>query len=124
MATTVTAEADRRHPVLPDIGKPVMAKAHVQLPDTDDTLPEEAWNELIGTAIQRAVLFVGWSNKEAAAKVGVDDAEFGKWLSGGRRPHLDRLFAVPELREPLVVMLSQMVGAAVRLQIEFERKGA
>lgn len=102
-------------PVLPDIGRPVMAKANVRIPD-------KAWNELIGLAIQRSVLFVGWTNKEAAAKVGVDDAEFGKWLSGGRRPQFDKLFAVAELREPLCAFLSEIAGAVVKLQIAFERK--
>jgi hypothetical protein len=112
-----TATADR-HPVLPDIGRPRMAKVHVQTPDIAQ------WNELLGQAIQRTVLYVGWSNKEAAAKVGVDDAEFGKWLSGGRRPQFDKLFAVPELREPLCVFLSQMAGAVIKTQIEFERRTA
>lgn len=117
MPTTVTHATSSGHPVLPDIGRPVMAKLDVRVPD-------KAWNELIGRAIQRAVALVGWTNKEAAAKVAVDDAEFGKWLSGGRRPQFDRLFAVEELREPLIVALSQMVGAAIRTHIEFERKSA
>jgi hypothetical protein len=78
-----------------------MAKANVQTPDID-------WQQQIGRAIQRAVALVGWSNKEAAAKVGTDDAEFGKWLSGARRPQFDRLFAVEELRWPLIVCLAKM----------------
>ena len=64
------------------------------------------WHERIGQAIQRAVAIVGWSNKEAAAQVGVDDAEFGKWLSGTRRPQLDKLFAVEALRWPLIQALA------------------
>lgn len=89
------------HPVLPDIGRPRMANASVRTPDI-------AWNELIGGAIQRAVALVGWSNKEAAARVGVDDAEFGKWLSGARRPQMDRLMAVEELRWPLMQCLAAL----------------
>lgn len=89
------------HPVLPDIGKARMAKADVRIPDV-------AWNERIGAAIQRAVAIVGWTNKEAAAKVGADDAEFGKWLSGGRRPQFDKLFALDELRWPLIQCLAQL----------------
>lgn len=115
MPTTLKGSAVSSHPVLPDIGRPVMAKVDVRIPD-------KAWNQLIGLAIQRAVAFVGWTNKEAAAKVGVDDAEFGKWLSGGRRPQFDKLFAVDELREPVCAFLSEIAGAVVKLQIAFERK--
>jgi hypothetical protein len=115
MADSLKHSAVSSHPVLPDMGKARMAKVDVRIPD-------EAWNQLIGRAIQRAVAFVGWTNKEAAAKVGVDDAEFGKWLSGGRRPQFDKLFAIEELREPLCAFLSEIAGAVVRLQIAFERK--
>ncbi|MCR4376281.1 MAG: helix-turn-helix domain-containing protein [Acidobacteria bacterium] len=79
-----------------------MAKANVQIPDD--------WPERIGRAVQRAVSLVGWSHKEAAAKVGVDDAEFGKWLSGGRRPQFDRLFAIEELRQPLILSLAGLAN--------------
>lgn len=115
MSNMVRPAAVQALPVLPDIGKLKTAKADVRIPD-------KAWNELIGKALQRAVAYVGWSNKEAAAKVGVDDAEFGKWLSGARRPQFDKVFAVEELREPTCAFLSAMVGAVVKLQIQFERK--
>ena len=52
---------------------------------------------------------MGWSNKEAAAKVGVDDAEFGKWLNGTRRPHLDKVIGVDELRGPFLLALAHAV---------------
>lgn len=97
MATTVVNTVPPRHPVLPDIGKKRMVR-----------IPDITWNARIGTAIQAAVAIVGWSNKEAAAMVGVDDAEFGKWLSGGRRPQLDRLFALEALRWPLIQCLAKL----------------
>jgi len=109
MADSVAAKAIQRHPVLPDIGKAKQAKAVVRVPDIGQ---ENALMALIGSAIQRAVLKVGWSNKEAAAKVGVDDAEFGKWLSGGRRPHFDKLMALDALRWPLICSLADVLGTA------------
>jgi hypothetical protein len=112
MSASVANQAAGPHPVLPDIGKPHMVKANVRSPDI-------AWNELIGRAIQAAVLECGWSNKEAAAKVGVDDAEFGKWLSGARRPQLDRLLSVEELRKPLAVQFWKLAGGTVRVSAEF-----
>ena len=92
-----------RHPVLPDIGRPVMAKVDVRTPDID-------WLVFIGRAIQKAVKRSGLSNKEAAAKAKVDDAEFGKWLNGTRRPQLDRLFSVEDLQQPLVIELARLVA--------------
>lgn len=106
MSSKGSAALADRHPVLPDIGRPRMAKADARNPDM------ATWNERIGQSIQRAVALVGWSNKEAAAKVGVDDAEFGKWLSGARRPQLDKLFAVEELRWPLIQALAVLDARA------------
>lgn len=108
MAESLTRRASDRHPVLPDIGRPQMAKASVRIPDID-------WSAAIGQAIQRAVASIGWSHKQAAAEAKVDGAEFGKWLSGGRRPQLDRLMALPELRGPLVIELCRLVES-VRVQ--------
>ena len=109
MAQKGSAVFASAHPVLPDSAKGSQAKATVRTPDI---APEAVLMGLIGSAIQRAVLKVGWSNKEAAAKVGVDDAEFGKWLSGGRRPHFDRLMAIEALRWPLICALADVLGTA------------
>lgn len=109
MADSMAAKSLVRHPVLPDIGKAKQAKATVRVPDIES---DATCMPLIGAAIQRAVFKVGWTNKEAAAKVGVDDAEFGKWLSGGRRPHFDRLMAVDALRWPLICALADMFETA------------
>ncbi len=109
MARTVADRFGASHPVLPDIGRPVMAKADVRTPDID-------WNVAIGGAIQDAVKDARLSNKEAAAKVNVDDAEFGKWLSGTRRPQFDRLFAVPVLRRPLAIALAALAGDEVEVE--------
>lgn len=100
MATVATPRLSG-HPVLPDIGKLQMAKVDARKPDID-------WNCKIGQAIQRAVAIVGWSNKEAAAALDVDDAEFGKWLSGNRRPQFDKLFACEALRWPLIQCLARL----------------
>lgn len=104
MGATLSAAAVSRHPVLPDIGRPRMAKADVRTPDMAN------WAEEIGRAIARAISLIGWSHKEAAAKLGVDDAEFGKWLSGNRRPQFDRLFALEELRQPLILSLAGLAS--------------
>jgi hypothetical protein len=110
MARDSANALDMRHPVLPDSAKGSQAKAHVRYPDVAAQPPE--WMVLIGAAIQRSVSRVGWSNKEAAAKLGVDDAEFGKWLSGNRRPQFDRLMALDALRWPLICALAELMDTA------------
>jgi hypothetical protein len=90
-----------------------MAKLDVQIPDID-------WNSRVGQALQRAVSIVGWSNKEAAAEIGVDDGEFGKWVNGARRPHTDRILAVSVLRWPFIVALAEQSGEGV-MEISLKR---
>jgi hypothetical protein len=97
-----------------------MAKANVRPPDID-------WMQALGLVVTRAIKSVGWSSKEAVGKVieatgaPLDDAEFGKWLSGSRRPQFDRLFAVPELQRPLLKSMARLVaGAEVVEEIRFK----
>lgn len=108
MDSKVPAQSAPAHPVLPDI-RPAMARAHVRSPDVD-------WMAEIGAAIQQAVRDAKWSNKEAAARAKVDDAEFGKWLNGTRRPQFDKLFAVPELRKPLVIAIAKLAGEGIEIE--------
>jgi ribosome-binding protein aMBF1 (putative translation factor) len=100
-ASTVARASEERHHVLPESAKAGVAKANLRIPEMN-------FKRAIGGAIQRAVALVGWSNKEAAAKVGTDDSSFGKWISGAERPQFDRLFAVEELRWPLIQALAQL----------------
>lgn len=102
MSSIVADQPSARHPVLPDV-RPKMLRVDVRNPDID-------WLREVGAAIQRAVSLAGWSNKQAAAKIGADDAEFGKWLNGTRRPQFDKLFAVKELRRPLLIAFAELIA--------------
>jgi hypothetical protein len=106
-------------PLLPDRGQASMAKATVRTPD-------KSWRVAVGQAIQAAVKAAAFSNKEAAAQLGVDDAEFGKWLNGTseRHPQLDRLFAVDALRCHLVVALARIAGPGVEVVTEIRIREA
>lgn len=119
MASTVARRLGIRHPMSLDIGPLRPAKANVNPVDID-------WRHAIGGAIARAVAMAGLSHKEAAAKVGADEAEFSRWLSGVRRPQMDKLFAVEELREPLIVALAGLdpLTFTVRTTIESKRRTA
>jgi hypothetical protein len=105
------------HQVLPETARPSIAKAKLRI-------PEMGRKEAIGRAIQKAVAVVGWTNKEAAAKVGVDDSQFGKWLSGAERPQFDRLAEVDELCEPLYLYLAPIFRVDVYTEHRVARRSA
>lgn len=62
----------------------------------------------IGKAIQRACSLAGWSQKETAGRMGRDTAQLARWIAGTERPQFDALFAVEELRWPLIQALAQI----------------
>lgn len=105
MASSLPQQGDRRHPVLPDIGRPRMAKADVRNLDIDVD-----WLQKLGAAWQKAVKQVFETNDIAARELVVDASEFGKWMSGGRRAQLDKLLAHRPLRLPLLLALAQAIN--------------
>lgn len=122
MAPSVAPAEVARHPELPDIGKLRTAKADVR---SADTRPVESLMALVGRAVQRAIRSQFDTNKEALAAIEkatgkpLDNAEFGKWMTGERRPQFDRLFAVEALQVPIVVELAEIFGGRRRTRIEF-----
>lgn len=82
-----------------------MAKADVK---NLDVANDADWRQLVSHALRRAVSVAGLSDKEAAAQVGVDAGEFAKWLGGERRPHVDRVLAAEQLRQPFLTELARL----------------
>ena len=79
-------------------------RAEVTAGDTRDFRAE------IGRAVGRALRLADLTVKEAAAAMGMaDHAQLSRWMAGTDRPLLDRLFAVPALRSPLVIALAELV---------------
>lgn len=95
MASTVAERTERAHLNSREIPQPRMAKAVLKNVEMD-------YRQLVGRAIQRAVALVGWTQKEAAGHVGIDQGQFARWINGQERPQLDKLWSVPALRVPLV----------------------
>jgi len=102
MSSKDAASAPRAHLVLPERANQP-AKARLRNPESRDI------KGLLGSAIQRAVSMAGLTNKEAAARIGVNDSQFGKWLSGNEPPQVHRVFAVEELQQPLVIALARLM---------------
>lgn len=122
MPSTLPSKNASRHAVLPDIAGRHMAKANVRKADIAEIAEGTDWMRAVGRAVERAVSLVGWSLKEVSDLVKVDEREVAKWFTGDRRPQFDRLFAIEQLREPLVVCLAELVPhARVSQRIEFER---
>ena len=76
----------------------------------------QPWKAEIGHAIQRAMSLRGWTLKEFAAAVERDPRQCARWIDGSERPQLDVLFAVAELRQPLIVALAEVAGEGVEVQ--------
>lgn len=108
-------QAHRERAESPDVR---MAKMNLRYPEPSAS-GDLRW--LVGQALKRAFSLLGWSLKEAAAKVGRDERQVARWLNGAERPQLDALFAVEELRQPVVQALSELVGAEVEVTIRLRR---
>jgi len=106
---SLRAEVSVAHRELADM-QPRMAKADVRKPEMFD------FRAQVGGAIERAASLVGWSLKELAGKVDRDPRQVARWIDGSERPHFDALFAVEELRQPLVVAFAEMAGHGVEVE--------
>jgi hypothetical protein len=60
----------------------------------------------LGQALDFAIAMAHLSHKEAAAACGVDAAELGRWITGERRMHLDRILATPKLKRHVLIALA------------------
>jgi ribosome-binding protein aMBF1 (putative translation factor) len=119
MRDSIASPVSSRHAVLPDTAKASIAKANAEKADIARITAEIDWAAELGRAVHRAVSLLGWSQKEAAARLNVDERELAKWLSGERRPQFDRLFAVKELQRPLVICLAGLANGVVTTRIDF-----
>lgn len=80
---------------------------------------ELPWRERVGRALQRAFALAGLSQKEVSGLLSHrDQAQVNRWIAGTERPQFDALFAVPELRQPLVIALAELAGEGVEVITE------
>ena len=82
----------------------------------------------IARALQRAIAIVGWTDKEAAARIWPDrdieaaQAQLSKWLRAAERPHFDAVLDVPELQWPLIESLALLANDACEVSTRIERR--
>jgi len=110
MPTILSAPSTPAHRLLSEIPTGRMAKADLKNVDV-------CLRAGIGRCIERARKSLGWSQKELKAAIEQataaprDIAQLSRWEAGKERPQLDVLFAVVELRGPLVIELARLSDA-------------
>jgi len=124
MPHSIASPVPVRHANSLDVGRPRVAKAAANKVGIASVSTDRDWMKAVGSAVRRAIAVVGWSEKEAAGKLGVDPGDFAKWLSGDRRPQFDRLFAIEALQQPLVICLARLANGRVSERIEFPDREA
>jgi hypothetical protein len=65
----------------------------------------------IGRVIERALVLAGLSKQDAAFKMGygTNQAPLSRWIAGIETPQFAKLFALVELRAPLVMAFAESV---------------
>jgi hypothetical protein len=106
-----------RHRLNVDDVRPVMAKVVVKKID------EAAERAKYGHILARAVELAGYIDKQAADELGVDRAQFSRWLTGKENAQTWR-FQSHDILGPalLSAQAEQTRGATIRTVIELERK--
>jgi len=94
-----------------------MAKANLTKVDEDELRAR------FGRILARAVELAGLIDKDAAQRLGVERAQFSRWLSGKENPMVWK-FHADELLGPalLAAQAEQTPGATIRTVIELTRK--
>ena len=111
MSSSVANTAVRRHRNSLDDVDRRMAKADLKKVEDADLRAE------IGRSLQRALSLAGRSQKEIAGLIDCDVAQIARWVAGTERPQFDRLFAIEELRWPLIQALAALAQAEVITEI-------
>ena len=117
--SSIASDPGARLPELPEI-RGRMVKASLRKPEIDD-------RAVVGRAIVRARSLLGWSLKELSGKVGKDERQIARWEKGDERDRaqLDALWAVEELRGPLVIALAEAMedsGVVVTTHVSIRQR--
>lgn len=91
-----------------------MAKAALRTHPESGDRPE--WRAHLGHAVLRARQLAGLSLKEFADAITRDERQVARWEKGIERPQFDAIFAVEPLRQPMVIALCELAGAAVEIE--------
>lgn len=78
------------------------------------------WLRLLAEALREAVGVLGWSDKEAAAHIGIDASEYGRWVRLERPVRVHLVMNVEALARPYAMaFLSRVPGVESVRQFNF-----
>lgn len=97
--------------VRPRMAKAVSPAAEVAAKKID----KAAWAALVGHIAKVALDQTGWSQKETAARLGIDESEVTRLCNGERPGQFYRVVAQPECQYALVLALA---GASGKFDVE------
>lgn len=101
-------------PVLRSDLKPRMAKvALAEVRKTDHEA--DLWQSLVGEAVKTVQLWAGLSLKEFADRLGKNERQVARWISGEDHAQFGAIFAVPEFRALAVLALAQIAKENVEV---------
>lgn len=110
MSPIVTDEPRARHLLRSEIPTR-MAKAGLSaLRKAENNEPN-----LVGAALERAVSVCGWTLDEFSGKVGRNERQCRRWMTGQEHQQMDTLFAVKELQQPLIIELAKIAGEGIEI---------
>jgi hypothetical protein len=87
-----------------------MVKAVLRNPERD------VWRVGVGQAIARVQARSGLSLKEFSAALERDERQVARWFTGLEHPQVAALFAVPALRQLVIVALAELAGESVEIE--------
>jgi len=117
MAESLAPQPSGRHLIKFDEVPLVMAKASL------NKVEESQARKGFGEILRRAVELAGLIEKEAAEQMGVDRAQFARWLGGQENPQVWRFQRHPLIGPALIAAQAEVTpGATIRTVIELERK--
>lgn len=117
MNDSVAESNGARHLIKFDDVPLTMAKASLNKVD------ESRWRKEFGEILRRSVELAGLIEKEAAEQMGVDRAQFSRWLGGQENPQVWRFQRHPLIGPALIAAQAEVTpGATIRTVIELERK--
>lgn len=86
---------------------------------------DDAARVALGSAIERALQLAGMTKVQAAQEMGYGEnqAPVSRWIAGIETPQFAKLFAVKQLRQPLVIALAELAdGIEIVTQLTVRRR--
>lgn len=97
------------------------ARHHKMLAMRGETL-RKPLAEAIGQAVERGIVLAKLTKQDVAFRMGYEDqSALSRWISGAETPQFARLWAIEELRGPLVIALAELAECVVETIVKVKR---